>query len=127
MKLLLDTHALIWFVEGNATLSETARQQIIQPNNAKFVSIISFWEMMIKINLGKLTIKMEFSELHRYLLEHSIQILPLQFTHILRLSDLPHHHKDPFDRILIAQAKSENMTLVSADSNIALYDVSLLW
>ncbi len=127
MKLLLDTHALIWFVEGVSTLSETARQQIAQPNNTKFVSIISFWEMMIKINLGKLTVKMDFPELHSYLLEHHIQILPLQFTHILRLADLPHHHKDPFDRILIAQAKSENMTLVSADGNIALYDISILW
>ncbi len=127
MKLLLDTHVIIWFVEGDTSLSLLARQAIENPNNTKHISIISFWEMMIKINLGKLAMKMDFMLFNEYLLSKNIHILPLELSHILSLKDMPTHHKDPFDRILIAQAMSENMTLVSVDANFNLYDINLLW
>ncbi|MCU0444741.1 MAG: type II toxin-antitoxin system VapC family toxin [Microscillaceae bacterium] len=127
MKLLLDTHTIIWFVEGNSSLSLTARQAIENPHNSKYVSIISFWEMMIKINLGKLEMKMAFIGFYEYLLRRNVSILPLELAHILHLQNLPTHHKDPFDRILIAQALSENMTLVSVDSNFSQYDITMLW
>jgi PIN domain nuclease of toxin-antitoxin system len=127
MKLLLDTHAIIWFVEGDTSLSFLARQAIENQNNTKYISIISFWEMMIKINLGKLVMKIDFVTLNEYLLSKNIQVLSLELSHILHLKDLPTHHKDPFDRILIAQAMSEEMTLISIDTNFSLYDISLLW
>ncbi len=123
----MDTHAIIWFVEGDTSLSLSARQAIENPNNTKYISIVSFWEMMIKINLGKLSMKIDFIMLNEYLLSKNIYILSLELSHILHLKDLPTHHKDPFDRILIAQAISENMTLISVDSNFSLYDISLLW
>ena len=127
MKLLLDTHAIIWFVEGDTSLSILARKAIENPNNTKYISIISFWEMMIKINLGKLQMKIDFVMLNEYLLSKNIRILSLELSHILSLKNLPTHHKDPFDRILIAQAISENMTLISVDGNFSLYDISVLW
>jgi PIN domain nuclease of toxin-antitoxin system len=127
MKLLLDTHAIIWFTEGSPLLSPLARITIENPTNTKFISIVSFWELMIKVNLGKLEMRMNFIALNEYLLSRNIHILPLQLAHILCLQGLPLHHKDPFDRILIAQGISENMTLISADSNFVFYDVNVLW
>jgi PIN domain nuclease of toxin-antitoxin system len=127
MKLLLDTHTIIWFTEGSPLLSSLARTTIENPANTKFISIVSFWELMIKVNLGKLEMRMNFIALNEYLLSRNIHVLPLQLAHILRLQGLPLHHKDPFDRILIAQGISENMTLISADSNFGFYDVNVLW
>jgi PIN domain nuclease of toxin-antitoxin system len=127
MKILLDTHTLIWFTEGSPLLTLAARNAIEDNKNIKYVSLISLWEMTIKISLGKLTTKLSITALHEYLLSHGVQVLPLQLAHLLTLANLPFHHKDPFDRLLIAQAQTENMILVSADENIKLYTVQILW
>jgi PIN domain nuclease of toxin-antitoxin system len=127
MKLLLDTHTIIWFTEGSPLLSPLARTTIENPINTKYISIVSFWEIIIKVNLGKLEMRMNFIALNDYLLSRNIHVLPLQLAHILCLQGLPLHHKAPFDRILIAQSISENMTLMSADTNFKFYDITVLW
>jgi PIN domain nuclease of toxin-antitoxin system len=127
MKILLDTHAFLWFLGGASDLSEQARRHIENPKYEKYISIASFWEIAIKYSLGKLTLEVPFSELKTEVVKNGFHILPITFEDTLRLCTLPFHHRDPFDRIIISQAKKNNLILVSCDSNFTLYDVSLLW
>ena len=127
MKILLDTHTFLWFLGGNFELSKQARKFIETPENEKYVSIASFWEISIKNSLGKLTLDVPFAELKTEVIKNSFQILPITFEDTLLLSALPFYHNDPFDRIIISQAKRNNLTLISHDSNFSLYNVSLLW
>ena len=127
MKILLDTHTFLWFLGGNFELSKQARKLIETPKNEKYISIASFWEISIKNSLGKLTLDVPFSELKTEVIKNSFQILPITFEDTLLLSTLPFYHNDPFDRIIISQAKRNNLTLVSRDSNFGLYNISLLW
>lgn len=127
MKLLLDTHSLIWLVEGDESLSQSARLAIGDANNRCFVSIVSFWEMAIKISLKKLQITVPFAELKALIIKHGIEILPITFEHTKVVIDMPLHHRDPFDRLLIAQAQTEQMKLVSKDQNFPLYAVDVIW
>jgi PIN domain nuclease of toxin-antitoxin system len=127
MKVLLDTHAFLWFLGGNTELSNQARNVIENPEYEKYVSIASFWEIAIKSSLGKLTLDVPFSELKTEGLKNSFQILPITFQDTLHLTTLPFHHRDPFDRIIISQAKENNLTLISCDDNFEQYDVNLLW
>ncbi len=105
MKLLLDTHTLIWFTEGSPLLSATARAAIEDSKNTKYISLISLWEMTIKISLGKLITKLSVAALHEYFMSRGVEVVPLQLAHLLTLATLPFHHKDPFDRLLIALTK----------------------
>ena len=127
MKILLDTHTFLWFLDGNSDLSKQARTLIENPEHEKYISIASFWEIAIKNSLGKLTLDIPFAELKTEAIKNSFQILPITFEDTLQLGTLPFHHRDPFDRIIISQAKENNLMLMSCDSNFSLYDVNLLW
>lgn len=125
MKLLLDTHILIWYLEGHSNLPEAQRLMIEDRRNQVAVSAVSLWEMAIKISIGKLELMDDLATIETILLQQGIRILPIQTPHLQRLLSLPFHHRDPFDRLLIAQALVEDMTLVSDDESFPLYPVSL--
>jgi len=127
MKILLDTHAFLWFLGGNFELSKQAKTLIENQENEIYISIASFWEIAIKNSLGKLTLDVSFAELKTEAIKNSFQLLPITFEDTPQLNKLPFHHRDPFDRIIISQAKENNLTLVSCDSNFSLYDVNVLW
>jgi len=123
MNLLLDTHALIWALENNSTLSEPARAAIIDGNNMVFVSPASAWEISIKKAMGKLEAP---DNLYQEIKLHRFTELNINIQHAQLAGELPDIHKDPFDRMLIAQAMIEKLTLVTRDSLIVQYDVTTL-
>ncbi len=128
MKLLLDTHTFLWFIGGNSKLSIIARELIEDRNNESFLSIVSLWEMAIKISIGKLSIDGVFEEFIPEQMElNGIQTLPIIFPHLAQVAKLPFHHRDPFDRLLIVQAKIEKMRLISRDRAFASYDITTYW
>ncbi|WP_017307235.1 type II toxin-antitoxin system VapC family toxin [Spirulina subsalsa] len=128
MKLLLDTHIFIWLIDGNSNLSQTAKQAIEDQKNTLHLSIASLWEITIKTSLGKLELAIPLEQiLMNYILPSGIEILPIYLPHLLTLKTLPFHHRDPFDRLLIAQAKSETFALVSEDRIFKQYDVEIFW
>ena len=128
MKLLLDTHVFLWWIGDDKRLSQPARDAIMSSGNAVFLSVASAWELAVKIRLGKLKLK---DDLERFLPDqlqrNAIVALPIGLSHAIRLHRLPLHHRDPFDRMLIVQASVENMTLVTADPFVRMYDVPTLW
>ncbi len=124
--MLLDTHALIWFLNDDAKLSENAKT-IIEDGDNLFVSIISIWEIAIKISIGKLNIDIEFEDLPQILAELDIQILQFDFADTAIYIGLPLHHRDPFDRILIAQAIHHNLVIVGCDVAFDAYPVKRMW
>ena len=128
MNLLSDTHSFIWSFSNTKKLSPTAAQAFKNPANQIFLSVASVWEMQIKIALVKMIFKDTLETIiNEQQSINGIQILPVNLSHALYVENLPPHHKDPFDRLLISQAIVENMTLVSADANFAKYQVNLLW
>jgi PIN domain nuclease of toxin-antitoxin system len=128
MKLLLDTQALIWALEGNDRLSAVARAALEDPGNQLVVSMASGWEMTIKTSLGKLTPPVPIPVLFPGELERlGFEILPIEAAHLHRLLSLPFHHRDPFDRMLIAQALSENWPVVGSDEAFDAYGVTRIW
>jgi PIN domain nuclease of toxin-antitoxin system len=127
MKLLLDTQIFIWWADHPEKLSHTALSALKDENNDLLLSVASIWEMQIKIQLGRLTLRLPLKELTRTQQEiNGLTISPVALTHVLALDALPFHHKDPFDRLLIAQSIEEDLTLVSADSQFSAYSVKLL-
>lgn len=127
MKLLLDTHTFLWFIEGSSNLSDRARTLIEDQNNQSFLSVASLWQISIKVSIGKLEIGMAFTELvQRQVYENAIEVLEIRPEHLGTLVQLPFHHKDPFDRLLIAQSLSESMPMVTRDSAFRNYSVTLL-
>jgi len=126
MKYLIDTHILIWFIEGNKQLDKQAQALIANPVNDIYISQASLWEMTIKISIGKLSLSISLSELELFLSRNQFQILETKFSHYEILQHLPFHHQDPFDRMIIAQAKAEDYTLITNDDRFKLYDVKLL-
>ena len=116
MQLLIDTHILIWFLEGNNLLSKSNRQIITDSNNDIFLSIASLWETAIKISIGKITLTRPLADVIKQIAVENIEILPIAPEHILQVSTLPFHHRDPFDRIIVSQAIVENVNLISADA-----------
>ena len=127
MNILLDTHTFLWFLGGDPELSKQARILIENPEHVKYISIASFWEIAIKNSLGKLTLEVPFVELKIEAIKNSFQILPITFEDTLQLSTLPFHHRDPFDRIIISQAKENSLILISRDNIFAQYNINLLW
>jgi PIN domain nuclease of toxin-antitoxin system len=126
MRLLIDTHILIWFLEGNKLLVKSRRQIIANPQNDIFVSIASLWEIAIKISLGKLTLAKPLADVVKQIAVENIEILPIAPEHTLQVSALPFHHRDPFDRIIIAQAQVENLPIMTADMEFAKYSIQIL-
>jgi PIN domain nuclease of toxin-antitoxin system len=128
MKLLLDTHALLWFLAGSAELSGAARRSIEDLGNERLVSVASLWEMAIKISLGKLSFPTTDSAAVIELLRaNRMDILPVAAAHGLGVAQLPFHHRDPFDRLLIAQAVVEGAVIVTGDERFAAYNVRRIW
>jgi PIN domain nuclease of toxin-antitoxin system len=128
MRLLLDTHAFIWADGQPEKLSPGARTGCENPANELFLSVASVWEMQLKIMLGKLTLRKPLRSLiEDWILQNTIMILPVHLEHVLRLDALSSHHKDPFDRLLIAQAMTEGLTIVTHDRTFALYDIPVIW
>ena len=126
MQLLIDTHILIWFLEGNKSLSKLSRQIISNSNNNVFVSIASLWEMAIKISVGKLTLAEPLVDVIKQIAVENIEILPIAPEHTLQVSVLPFYHRDPFDRIIIAQAQFENLPIMTDDSEFSSYKIKIL-
>lgn len=128
MRLLLDTHALLWFIGGDARLSASARNAIEDLANVRLFSMASVWEIAIKVSLGKLTLKVPFSDLvPNQLRANATALLPIRPEHTEALLSMPFHHRDPFDRMLIAQAQVEDASLVSTDSTLGAYGIQRIW
>ncbi len=123
MKLLLDTNILIWATADSTDLPPFARRALDDPKSELYVSVASAWEIAIKVNLGKLTFPVD--RLPSVLDETGCIVLPIGLDHAIRAANLPRHHADPFDRLLIAQAQLEGLTMVTSDSIIPRYGVSL--
>ena len=128
MRLLLDTHTLLWFITGDSNLSIDARLLIEDFANDKFVSVVSLWEIAIKFSLRRLTLTDDFDVLFpNQLVINGFDQLAIENRHISEFVKLPHHHSDPFDRLLIAQTVSEKMSIISVDSAFDDYSVSRKW
>ena len=128
MTLLLDTHALLWFLTNDSSLSPQARGAIEDPANVTHVSAVSVWEVAIKFALGKLKLPASYADIFPRQLElNGFALLSITPAHCTTLLTLPFHHRDPFDRLLLAQAKAEGMTLVTDDGQFGSYGVPLLW
>jgi PIN domain nuclease of toxin-antitoxin system len=127
MNYLLDTHALIWFLNGDKQISTKARKAIESDKANNFISIASIWEIGIKISLNRLSMNIEFSQLGEEIQNNGFEILPISFQDISTITSLPFHHRDPFDRLIISQAINANLTIVSKDEFFPNYDVKLLW
>jgi PIN domain nuclease of toxin-antitoxin system len=128
MKLLLDTHAFIWLFDEPEKLSPKAFALLADGDNDLLLSVASVWEMQIKIQLGKLKFTVPLRELVESQKQtNGVQVLPVELEHVLALDTLPTHHKDPFDRLLIAQANVEDAFLVSVDTVFSSYPVKWLW
>ncbi len=123
MNLLLDTHVLLWWLDANPTLSEKANSTIADGNNFVFVSAAAIWEIRIKQALGKLEIPSNFRQV---LDRQSFEMLAITAEHAHAVGDLPAHHRDPFDRMLIAQAKVERLTIVTRDTIIKQYKIPII-
>jgi PIN domain nuclease of toxin-antitoxin system len=127
VRLLLDAHSFIWWDGASARLSAAAFSACKDAANQLFLSAASVWEMQIKVQAGKLTLSLPLSTIVGQQRASGVSILPIDAEHVLELANLPMAHKDPFDRLLIAQARIEGMTLVTRDPVFAQYPVATLW
>lgn len=127
MNLLLDTHALIWFLNGDQNLSGKAKNAIEASENSKIVSIASVWEIAIKLSIKKIRFQNGFNNFLELIEENGFEILPITFDHTIVLSNLKFIHRDPFDRLLVSQCMAEKLSIVTKDENIKRYDVPVIW
>ena len=128
MRVLLDTHAFLWWIGDDPRLSERAREVFSDGDNDLVFSAASGWEIAIKARLGRLQVPGDLNTyLLRQLTENYTSVLPVHLSHALRVYALPDHHRDPFDRLLVAQAIVEEIPLLSADPRIARYPVEVVW
>lgn len=128
MKYLLDTHSLLWIITGNRILSKKALNIYLNEENDIFFSAASIWELAIKSSLNKINLGMN---LDRFVEEHirgnNIEILYISLPHLFRIEKLPFHHRDPFDRLIIAQALEDNLIIISKDKTFDRYNVKRIW
>jgi PIN domain nuclease of toxin-antitoxin system len=128
MKLILDTHAFIWWDEEPKRLGPAAQVECMNRANTLVLSLASVWEMQIKLSLGKLALRKPLREIiNEQIRRNAMEILQIKLEHGLRLESLPLHHKDPFDRMLISQTIEENCQIVSHDLIISKYNVDVVW
>jgi len=127
MNFLLDTHTFIWFINGDSSLSGKAISAIKNIENQCFFSIASIWEIGIKMKLNKLQLKSDFNKITDFCAENEIEILPVTFEHIKQLNKLDFHHRDPFDRLIIAQGIADKLIVLTKDENFKLYQVKCIW
>lgn len=124
MKLLVDTHVLVWAALNSRLLPETVKARLTAEDNIVFVSMASLWELSIKSSLGKIELTKDFFE---QLQPVGYEILPIAVEHVKAVNRLPHYHRDPFDRMLVAQAMQEQLIFLTCDDQIKKYDVKVLW
>jgi PIN domain nuclease of toxin-antitoxin system len=128
MRVLLDRHAFLWFVLGDLKLSRNARRHIEDPGNEKLISPASYWEIAIKISLKKYTLSQPYEAfIQKGIADNGFIMLPIEPKHTAALITLPFHHRDPFDRLIIAQATVEQIAVISGDAAFADYAVSCIW
>lgn len=128
MRILLDTHALLWFHESSPKLSNSALEVILSKQSERFVSYATLWELAIKSSMNRLVLGTGMNDfVNEKIVGHGMKVLNMEVAHLEKLALLPWHHRDPFDRILVAQALSENLTLVSGDKQMKSYPVGILW
>jgi PIN domain nuclease of toxin-antitoxin system len=128
VNLLLDTHTFLWFIAGSEKLTAAARELIEESANQPFLSAASLWEMAIKLSLGRLHLGRPFEDLiPEQIRLNGIQLLGIELEHVTPVTTLPFHHRDPFDRLIVAQAMAEQMPIVSADPAFDAYPIERLW
>lgn len=127
MRILIDTQAFIWFVENDKQIPVKMKKYLENPENSIIVSIASLWEMTIKMSLGKLFLSCDIKEMTEKIYNNGFEILPILPEHIIKLSTLIYLHRDPFDRIIIAQGLTENMPIVSSDKIFDNYGINRKW
>jgi PIN domain nuclease of toxin-antitoxin system len=127
MDLLIDTNAFLWFCEDNPKLSSIAKKYIENSSNTSFISMASLWEIAIKISLGKMKLKIPFDKFIYLVEENGFEILSITFEHTLVISKLEFHHRDPFDRLIIAQGIVEDIPIISTDSAFDKYKINRIW
>ena len=128
MRLLLDTHAFLWWVADSPELSKRARRAIAAPDNECLVSAVSYWEMAIKVSIGKLDLPGTVERfVPRHMMVNGFRELPIEMRHAAGVARLPFHHRDPFDRLLVCQALTEDLPIVSADASFGKYGVTRIW
>jgi len=128
MRFLLDTHAFLWFIEGSDRLSAHARELIEDTENERLLSVGSLWEMSIKASLGRLTLRLSFTDLvSKQVLGNDIQLLPIRPAHLDVQKELLFHHRDPFDRLIIAQSIAESIPVVTRDAAFESYSAEVIW
>lgn len=127
MKGLLDTHTFLWWDSEPSRLSDTVFTFLREPSNTVLLSVVSVWEMAIKTQLGRLELKLPLREIVTQQQANGLQILPVTLDHVLGLEVLPSVHKDPFDRLLVAQAIAEGAVLLSSDETLGSYPVHVIW
>jgi PIN domain nuclease of toxin-antitoxin system len=128
MNLLLDTHAFLWFIAGNSSLSRKARVAIEDENNRILLSVASLWEIAIKVSLGKIRLSEPFDTLiPEQLTANGIELLDTSVDHTTLVTTMPFHHRDPIDRLIAAQARVEDLTLISIDEVFDVYEIVRLW
>jgi PIN domain nuclease of toxin-antitoxin system len=128
MRAILDTNSFLWFISGNDELSNAAKTFISDLNNELVLSTASLWEIAIKVSIGKLELLQSYEKLiPQQLEENDIGILSITLKHLSKLIDLPFHHRDPFDRLIIAQALMEEIPVISSDGIFSEYPVKLIW
>ncbi len=127
MRYLLDTQILLWIFGESDKLTTTATQIVKDQKNSLYVSKVSFWEAAIKVNIGKLTLPFELEVLVQETISNDIEILEIEMSHILEVVNLPLHHRDPFDRLIITQAMVDDIPVISSDDKFSLYDIKRIW
>lgn len=127
MNLLLDTHTFIWYFQSDQRLSPAMADMLEDVDNRLYLSIVSLWEIAINLNIGKLTLQVPFSNLPELLERFLIETLPIEFTDAAQYLSLPLHHRDPFDRMLIAQAMTNSLAIASADAAFDAYPIQRRW
>ena len=127
MNVLLDTHTFIWYIEGNTSLTEKAREIIEFSADNVYLSIISLWEIAIKTGKNKLSMQNEYDDLLDVLNSLNIEVLPITFVDTQIYKNLPLHHSDPFDRMIISQAINNSLTIVGCDQSFNDYPIQILW
>jgi PIN domain nuclease of toxin-antitoxin system len=128
MRVLLDTHAFLWAITGDSRLSPLAQRLFLDSRNVLLLSAASIWEIAIKVRIGKLPLPQPSARyLGEQLSRNAIEVLPVEASHALRLFELPDIHRDPFDRLLVAQCQVEGLPLVTGDAHLRQYAVETLW
>jgi PIN domain nuclease of toxin-antitoxin system len=127
MNLLLDTHVFLWYISGDRQLPDKIVRSINDITNRCYISIATIWEIVIKLSIDKLELKGGFNTIEEFLLNNDFEILPIDFDDTKKLLSLEYHHRDPFDRMIIAQAQTSNAVVVTKDKLFEKYDIKVLW